>query len=285
MLQSSHRTPRSAWGAVLLVGILTVLLGCGLQTSGQIQPTPTATTAAGCAQALPGAGPASAGASFPDLPLPANSMSTAPIKTGGGGDGQFTLSALHLCTSQTSAAAVTAFFAGLTSQGWLHSNTFPADGSFQSPCAAANCWAKDVRYVRLDQPIADLGNGVEQYQLTLATAPPAPNCSIPSNIFLPGYYYKLPDPGYAATNLYADIPLPPLSRIVPDDALGGQRGYEMCSAGTAASITAFMNTQLTSLGWTTAGNGMWTQRGFSLTILLTAPTGWVIWWHDPDYHP
>lgn len=235
-----------------------------------------------CSAALPGAGPASAGSSFTDLPMPANSVSTPLAQSGGGGAGQFTLYTLQLCTSGSSPTSINAFFAGITAQGWLHSTTFPADGSFQSNCTNSDCWAKDVRYVSLQEPISDLGGGIERYQLTLATAPPAPNCDNQGSTFSTGYYYKLPDPGYKSTNVYANIPLPPLSRIVPDDASGGVRGYGICSAGTVASITSFMNTQLTASGWSTTGGGNWVKSGYSLTVSVSSPTFWTISWHDPD---
>ena len=303
--QPSMRIPRAAafsgLGAVALVAVIVLLFVFVLQrppsTNGEPAagaPTATAGTAATatgaanattCADALPGAGSASAGPSFADLPLPANSVSTAPTQAGGGGAGQFTLYQVQMCSADSSPSAVNAFFSTLTSHSWLHSNTFPADGAFQSACAASLCWAKDVRYVSLQQPITDLGGGVERYNLTVAKAPPAPNCNVAGgSTFSNGYYYAIPDPHYMATNVFAKIPLPPLTRIVPDDASGGQRGYELCSAGTKASITAFMNKNLANQGWISTGGGNWTKSGYSLTIILDSPTSWVITWRDPDFH-
>lgn len=306
LAQKEHRPmriPRAAAfggiGAIALVALIVVLfvLVLNQHSSGGTGPlastgsatsiaTATATTvAASCDSALPGAGPASAGPSFTDLPLPANSVSTAPTQTGGGGDGQFTIYDLEMCTPGSSAADVNAFFTGLTASNWLNSNTFPADGSYQLNCPSAPyCWAKDVRYVTLSEPITDLGGGVERYHLTLATAPPAPDCSGSGNTFPPGYDYKIPDPGYTSTNVFADIPLPPLSRLIHDDASGGARGYDICSAGTVASITSFMTEHLTDLGWTNAGGGTWTKSGYSLTVSVGSPTYWYIYWHDPDFH-
>jgi Putative zinc-finger len=301
--QQSMRIPRAAAfsgiGAVAVVALIVLLFvvvlhqppsnsgepAAGSSTATAVAPTATgASNATSCADALPGAGPASAGPSFADLPLPANSVSTAPAKTGGGGAGQFTLYQVQMCTADSSPSAVNAFFAGLTSHGWLHSNTFPADGAYQSACANATCWAKDVRYVMLQQSINDLGGGVERYQLTIATAPPAPDCSGSGNTFSQGNYYSIPDPHYVATNVFANIPLPPLSRIVPDDAAGGQRGYEICSAGTVASITSYMSKHLSDQGWTSTGGGNWTKSGYNLTLILNSPTAWVITWRDPDFH-
>jgi len=111
--------------------------------------------------------------------------------------------------------------------------------------------------------------------------PPAANCT---GSYLWGYYDQIPDPGYKSTNVYANIPMPPVSRIRPDDASGGVRGYDVCSPGTVASITVFMSTHLTGLGWTSAGNGLWKKNGYSLQMNLRSPTDWNIWWRDPDIH-
>jgi hypothetical protein len=287
--QRPMQFPRAAFGgigAVAALALLAVLfvLVLNQRAGGNTKPG-TSSTALSCASALPGSGPASAGSHFTDLPLPAHSVSAAPTQTGGGGDGQFTLYDLELCTSASSPSAVNAFFAGLPASHWQPSNTFPADGAYQSSCGGPYCWAKDARYVSLAEPITDRGGGIERYHLTLAVPPPAPDCSASGNTFSTGYYYQLPNPNYTTTQVYADIPLPPLSRIVRNDASGGQRGYNMCSAGTVASITAFMNAHLTTLGWTSSGNGTWTQNGYILTISIPSPTDWNIGWHDPDLHP
>ena len=45
------------------------------------------------------------------------------------------------------------------------------------------------------------------------------------------------------------LPVPPLSSVVPDDASGGLRGYDVCSPGTASSVTAFLKLELPATGW------------------------------------
>jgi hypothetical protein len=112
----------------------------------------------------------------------------------------------------------------------------------------------------------------------------APDCSSAFLTYSPNYVQQLPDPHYTSTQVFANIPLPPLSRIVPNDASGGQRGYDICSGGTVASITSFMTQQLTNLGWATTGGGAWTQSGYTLTVLVPLATNWNISWHDPDFH-
>jgi hypothetical protein len=114
----------------------------------------------------------------------------------------------------------------------------------------------------------------------VASATPAPEC--PN--FPTGYYAQIPNPGYTSTDVFANLPLPPESRIVPNDASGGERGYDVCSAGTVASITSFMAEHLAALGWTAAGGGVWTKDGYSLTVLIPSATDWNIHWRDPDLH-
>ncbi len=109
-----------------------------------------------------------------------------------------------------------------------------------------------------------------------------PNCNTSGSTFSSSYYATLPDPHYTKTQVYANIPLPPESRIVPDDAAGGVRGYMICSAGTIESITSFMNTHLADLGWTAGSGGTFTKSGYSLTVRVDAATSWVISWRDPD---
>jgi hypothetical protein len=111
-----------------------------------------------------------------------------------------------------------------------------------------------------------------------STATSVPDC--PN--FFAGYYTQIPDPHYTSTNVYADIPLPPDSRIVPNDASGGVRGYDVCSPGTVESITSFMTEQLTNLGWTSGGDGTWTKSGYRLTLRITSATDWSVSWRDPD---
>ena len=250
-------------------------------TSLPVTTTAPPTTVPGCNTLLPAAGPAAAGPSFPDLAFPPNSLGNNLARIGGGGDGQFTIYQLELCTANASPSAINSFFANLATTGWLHSNTFPLDGAYQSACSVASCWAKDIRYYGLST-VSDQGNGVVRYHLILATAPPVPDCSGAGNTFSTGYYYLIPNPNYTTTQVFATIPLPPLTRIVPNDASGGVRGYDFCSAGTVAAISAFMTAHLTSLGWVAGPNNTWTKSGYMLNVLVTSPTEWNIHWRDPD---
>jgi hypothetical protein len=219
-------------------------------------PSPTTPT---CAQALPGAGPAKAGAAFPDLPLPSGALGLAPVKTLGGGDGQFTLFDVALCSSASSAARIRSFFGTLPSSGWVHSDWFPMDAEAETACGAQPCWARDTRYVTLTQ-VSDLGGGIVTYHLRLAASPPAPDCSAGYGgiAFTAGYYYFLfSQPAYPGiTDAYDHIALPPLTKLA-FAAAAGNRYAALCSAGSPTMVKAFLDKHLRAVGWMAQGNGLY----------------------------
>jgi hypothetical protein len=87
------------------------------------------------------------------------------------------------------------------------------------------------------------------------------------------------------TTDFGTVPLPPLSRTVPNNAAGGQRGYDICSAGTAASITAFMEQHLPAYGWTQVSNSggieSWKSSKGTINWSVANPLEWNINWRVP----
>jgi hypothetical protein len=81
---------------------------------------------------------------------------------------------------------------------------------------------------------------------------------------------------------FGTVPLPPISRTVSNDAAGGVRGYDICSAGTAATITAFLQQNLPTYGWTlvSTSGGIQTWKSSSGTINWSVPDPleWNISW-------
>src|SRR5262245_37340492 len=76
------------------------------------------------------------------------------------------------------------------------------------------------------------------------TAPPTltpPECKNFSNH---NYVSTLPDASFQATNVYAQVELPPQTLSFDNDAAGGVRGRQMCSAGTTDSVLSFMSKHL-----------------------------------------
>lgn len=275
--------------AALLAVILLLLSACSSGTGGGSPSTPTS----GCAALLPGAVPASAGTSFPQLPFPQGAVS-APVAQQSSGDGQFTIALVNVCAPNTSPSAVTALYTSkLPSQQWSQSKTFPFDGSFQDTCGQGSCWTMDnaTLYLKVEN-VADKGSGLVTYALRLGTPPPAPACG--ANFTDPMYHTQL-GAAFQSTYVYATIPLPPLTRTFGNNA-AGFLGTGLCSAGTTASITAFMTKQLTAQGWQQINMTnnpcppdlnhhaptCWQNSGHYLVWAINSTTDWIIVFHNPD---
>lgn len=109
--------------------------------------------------------------------------------------------------------------------------------------------------------------------------PPPPACG--SNFSSPGsqsYHATL-------TTAYGTVPLPPESRIVPNDASGGVRGYDICSAGTASDVKTFMEQNLPAYGWTfvssSGGVETWKNSKGTINWSVPNPLEWNINWRVP----
>lgn len=281
------RVRRSLYRHAALLAAVLLLGACGGAGGGSPDPTP------GCANLLPGAGPATAGTSFPQLPFPPGAVS-APVKQQSSGDGQFTISLVDVCAPSTSPNAVIALYnSKLPSQQWSQSKTFPFDGSFQDACGTNNCWDMDsaTLYLAIEH-VTDKGSGVAIYDLRLGMAPPAPACG--ANFTDPVYRTEL-GATFQSTTVYARIPLPPLTRIYSNNA-AGLRGTVLCSAGTTASITMFMTKQLANQGWQQLGAishacppalsygapKCWKNGNHYLVWAINSNTDWMIVFHNPD---
>lgn len=130
---------------------------------------------------------------------------------------------------------------------------------------------------------------------TTASTLTPPNCG--ANFTNPTYYTALPDAQFQTTTVYSEVPLPPLTRAYDNDASGGLRGRVMCSAGTTASVLAFMQTQLPLFSWqqvsfnstscTPVGDygqpQCWMNGQFFLSLAIKSATDWIITFHDPDF--
>src|SRR5262249_30897476 len=204
-----HPLRQRAWLTIFIALILTLLTACSSTASvtalgPTATPTLTPTPVPTCAtlSGFSNAGPASAGASFADVPFPGGSIGTAPKQTTSG-TGLFTISELDACTAGTSANAVRTFYAQhLASGSWTQATTEPYDGQYQAACGDPYCWKRGgaPRYVSLEK-VTDKDKGLVTYHLRLAKPPTAPNC--PASPF--------GGPPYATFVPKSDIPLPPLT--------------------------------------------------------------------------
>lgn len=295
--------------SVLGVALVLLLAGCGASTSvvgnatavpsttATTAPTPTATATpvpTTCAQ-LPGFGAATA-LNLAHMQFPASTVAPQPI--GSVGDtGQFTVSDYSACTpNSTTALTVStgkgpeAFTHLLLFYGWGPSKTFPADAQFQSACGSVSCFVSQYmgagddpitqQYLEL-KSVSASSTGLVTYHVVLAYPPSKPACSVP-------IYDSNTHPYFTA---FGTIPVPPLTREgTPDGHMGSVTHY-LCSAGTAATVSAFMNKALPMAGWSKGsgsypGGGCdWNQmsggHNWCLNVSITSAADWIITTHAP----
>jgi hypothetical protein len=286
---------RRVFGRALLVVMGLLMSACGVSGAAGGQPTatvqPTATAQPTCASVLPGATAIDLqpeGFLYP-IVFPPGSIGSAPQQVVSG-SGLFSVYTFTICTAGTTIASAQAFYAtqlGALQHGWLDAQIFPADGGLMVSCGAARCWFNPkggpLYYLTFDQYV-DRGAGIVTYRARWAVSPGFPACgpnysasgSARDVYFLPGYTPSLP--------------LPPLSATTPDDASGGLRGYDVCSPGTAQSVSAFMAKELPATGWTKVASNAacfyaaqcW-QNGsaFISWNVASDPLNWMIAWRSP----
>lgn len=253
---------RSPWralniGIVSLVG-LTIVSACSLGSSAAVvsTPTPTATATAtpapSCATILPGSAAASAPAGFAGLHFPSGAV-MKPLQSSFGATGQFTVQQTDVCYAGTPDqvngpfSAHTSVYAMLFGAGWGTSTTYPLDGQFQKPCyTGARCFrsgaAPYVEYYLSFENLQTPLTGFVMYHLQMATPPPAPSCD-------PTYY----GPSVPYSYTFYGWAMPPLTKVSSFALGGGHAGgydYGVCSAGTPASILAFMKASVIAAGST-----------------------------------
>lgn len=246
---------------------------------------PTATTTPTTCSQLPGLSAATALSLF-GLTYPPGAVAAAPHNSAGG-TGQFTVSVYSACAPNTDASLTfatgkgpTPFSKVLLFSGWAPSKTFPADGQFQSSCSS-ECFVNGdgTDYLALAS-ITPVVNGLVTFQMIVATPPTAPTCD-PSHFGNNTYVTSIQGPN--STTIY----LPPLTRISTDMGGGYAGGVvtSYCSAGSGASVNAFLQATLPNGGWTSNGPSSWkTSNGtetWTMDITVNTPAMWTINQHVP----
>jgi hypothetical protein len=230
--------------AVRLLALLpSLLLGtfaCGLSTNSIVHvPTAIPTSPLGCAGLLDTVQPASAGTAFPDVPFPAQAISTAP-RVQSSGDGQYTVSTLAVCVPNTSPNQIQTFAArNFVAAGWNTASTVPVDGVFLQKCPTV-CWMRGdplhLRYIQLAHANAhaDRSGTASTYSLLLYSGPPpslCPEADFPSNLV-----------NYGSPPGTTGLAFPTLSYYVRTHSaqLPNWQTFVVCSPGTPASILKSM---------------------------------------------
>jgi hypothetical protein len=255
--------PWATLGAMAAAALL-VVLAAALFANMRLR-TPGGAASASCATSLNGAAPATAIAGFDDVTFPSGAAMT-PVKSSLGGSSQFTILETDVCFSGPRSGIPT-----LSGASWSVSPSFPYQGALLQACASQCYQMANLRYVALEQ-ITDRGNSVFTYHLRLAAPPPAPTCNANfSNSPLQGVQTSVDG-----------VSLPPITYAVPNNA-PNLRGYDLCSSGTAASVTAFLTSTLPATGWAKASDARcfyadqcWTKGAAAISWHVDDPTNWNI---------
>ncbi len=251
--------------------------------------TPPPTT---CAQVAGFAG--AAGLTLPNMELPAGAVAPAPT-TSFGGAGQYTITTYTVCVPNNTGELIVSTGKGpeplthlLSFYGWAMWAHFPTGGAAQQACAAS-CFAFNVddlakalfngapRFLAVEQ-VTPLQHNLVTFTLKLAQAadPTCDGVFATSDTALYGH-----QPEYT---LYYDagagIQWPPMTRLVGDSA-PDVIGQDLCSAGTTASIKAFMDQQFSSHGYTSVtcvlnGNDCWKSGSTTVTLNITSASRWML---------
>lgn len=203
---------------------------------------PTATATPSCATLIPGASPLGSIPNFPEVALPsgANPVASAP-QTTGGGPGQFTITSYAVCFTGTTDevdgpySAHHSLSAMLLGSGWGRTpDSFPFDAQYNKACSSSQfCFFAGIsvvgRQLEADS-VTDHGNQLITFNLHLAFPPTGPACN--------ANFTSSPIHGIQTTTPtdYGTVPLPPISYLAPDSA-AGHPGVDVCSAGTAATLS------------------------------------------------
>lgn len=254
-----------------------------------LAPTPQATT---CTKVQGFSGATSL--SLPNMELPAGAIAPAPT-TSFGGAGQYTVKTYTVCVPNNTGELIVSTGKGpeplthlLSFYGWAEWNHFPAGGDAQQSCAQA-CFAFNMddlskalftgapRFLSVEQ-ITPLPHNLVTFTLKLAQAS-APTCPSMFDTSDTATYGHAPE-----YTLYYDlatgIQWPPMTRLVGNSA-PDIIGQDLCSAGTTASVKAFMDHQFSSNGYTSVactgfGNDCWKSGSTTVMMNITSASDWTL---------
>jgi hypothetical protein len=227
------------------------------------QCTPAAAPAPACGSNFNGSGVPAASSSYQSIlttafgtvPLPPLSLTVQNDASGG-------LQGYAVCSAGT-AATITAFMEqNLPAYGW----------TLVSNSSGTESWKNSIGTIEWNVP-----DPLEWNISWRFPSIPAPACG--SNFNGSGTYKS------TLMTAYGTVPLPPLSRTVQNNASGGIRGYAICSTGTAATITAFLEQNLPAYGWTfvssSGGTETWKSSTGTINWSVPDPLQWNLYWRVP----
>jgi hypothetical protein len=145
----------------------------------------------------------------------------------------------------------------------------------------------NAHFLEVDK-VVNNGHGLITWRLRIANPPPAPACS---SSFSAGVLD--PTGGTISAGQQPPIPLPPLTQAGPAQGAAGNHYLTLCSAGTGASIDAFLAEAMPAFGWQSNGTNAWKQTvgsnvwfvevgGTSIGTPLTDAQNWLQDTHPPQ---
>lgn len=174
----------------------------------------------------------------------------------------------------------------VSGRGWTSGTAFPFDGTTPRPCTPGQvCFSiLEQGYLLVENVRVYTG---KLYTFHLRRALPAPLVRCDPALFPNDTYPTTISPEWAA-----EIPLPLVTRVSSGEDYGQGITTYLCSAGTPASIMAFMNQQLPKYGWekeTVAGKQLWKTTDSTPTLhiqvyAVTNPRQWAILEYDPNFN-
>jgi hypothetical protein len=281
MMDTSRKRPGIAAVStvILLVAALVVFAGCGIQSTGQgqaqTQSTPQATNVPAAFQVTSvtmSVTPASIAAMVCGSNVTVTYTATLHVAPGSsGGTVQFSYT-VNNGRGQTPANIT--FNPAETTKAYTFtwSGALPVDHT-----------APGLGGIQVTSPNQLMSQLIGPTGQCTPVAAPAPACG--SNFNGSGIPAASPSYQSILTTAFGTVPLPPLSRTVEDDASGGVKGYAICSTGTAATITAFMEQNLPAYGWTlvssSGGVETWQNSIGTINWSVPDPLEWNIYWRVP----
>jgi hypothetical protein len=267
--------------------VATTTSGTGIIASATATPTGLSGTGnanpQNCQQipGFSGAGPIPEGGRLSNVPFPANAQATQAVDTVNQ-TGLYEVLKFNVCAPNTTTSALHSYYASqFPSMGWAQSSTYPYDGGYQASCGDPYCWKVGTtpEFSSLES-VQAAGNGFVSYTMRLAFPPSMPDCS------------SILPPGNSPTPLFfwdqqPTVPLPPLTveGMGSGHGVGSKTVYsqEMCSPGTASSISSYMQTELTHHGWSATSQNLcgttgWVinNAGLAINWNVSSPLGWTL---------
>jgi hypothetical protein len=246
-----------------LVGSLALVFGaCATQSTGQTGASATSTPTPPCTQLVPGSAPFTSLSTVPGLALPAGAYLSSGTPSGGGA-GQYQVTSYTGCYQGAESAVngpTNSTLAQLHTSGWTLNNLFPDPTNFayldycsgSHNCLDAGGSPNPFTFVGFEQ-YASQPNNYTTFTMQVATIA-APSCLNDPQYYSGTPKYTLFDDGNSASpgaDPYSHFQMPPATRVSTFQGGGtpGSTYVYFCSAGTQATVVAFLKQAMANVGW------------------------------------